>query len=179
MISPDKQFQHSNRFSLISCSSVESYLLANAHLKSEELFEFGFGHTKSCYQPVKSCIKMSVVSVTHKWSGLAGLALAARSSLTPGAGPLTRPGWASVQCGSPSLVSPQQWALARRRAGPAQLTDSPPPRFEGSSDNQERRFWDRKFLLKVSYPLQKEDPGCIFYRGWMMNSNYQPCYITI
>ena len=93
---------------LFAHSNITRYLLTNAHLESE-VFDFGFGHTKSCYQPVKSCIKMSVVSVTHKWSGLAGLA--AHSSLTaPSTGPLSsaQAGPGSPLSGFPSAVSSGQ-----------------------------------------------------------------------
>ena len=67
---------------------------------------------------------MSVVSVTHKWSGLAGLALAAELTALSHSwhrAALLRPGWASAVQLSALWFPLQQSALARvaGRACPA------------------------------------------------------------
>ena len=153
---------------LLSCSLkpfISIFLSCSPCLWS---ISYGFGHTKSSYLPVKSCIKMSVVSVTHKWSGLAGLALAAQAhSSLPRAGPVSL---------SALWFPLQQWVwpgLAQAgRAGRARTADRLPA----------SEIWrvERKTILrqKVYSPVESylimvelEDPGS--GGEWMVDSGHQ------
>ena len=158
-----------NSFSLflLSCSLkpfISIFLSCSPYFWS---ISYGFGHTKSSYLPVKSCIKMSVVSVTHKWSGLAGLALAAQAhgSLSPGPGQSRSPlsGFPfSSECG----------LAGAGRAARARTADRLPA----------SEIWrvERKTILrqKVYSPVESylikmelEDPGS--GGEWMVDSGHQ------